>query len=363
MKKILTIFLVCISQTLAAQIYDEDVVMKACSCIYNAEGDNIDSIVNTCLIEALYHSLAENGISKQKIMQYYSNPKNIEDSVNVDDQTTFGDYLGMLFKNCSATQHLIEKNPSYYSEMLDSAVSYLTNGNSQKALSTYARLIRYYPDNPDVYFGLGLLSFSNDDFVTTARLMKHAYMIYSVQESNRVRDCKEYLKASYYYLKAEGKDSLFAAVAEEFIPPVYRPENFDRLQDMVSDNEIDCRLMEPQILICADYILSTSVDDKNMNRKYAVEAVKKWMARTPDYIYHIDKNVIPILDVKGDVLAVFIAAMTKFSIENPEQGNDQEAVALYAWNTTLDYVANKANNIRPNGALKKMIKEKNRGSE
>ncbi|MDR0230898.1 MAG: tetratricopeptide repeat protein [Dysgonamonadaceae bacterium] len=362
MKKTLTIFLICISQVLIAQTYDEDVVMKACSCIYNAEGDSIDSIVNSCLIKALYHSLAEDGISKQKIMQDYSNPKNIQEDVSAGDQTTFADYLDMLYKNCSATRYLIEKNPSLYKEMLDSAASYLANGNSEKALSTYAKLIRYYPDDPEGYFGLGLISLSDNDYVTTARLMKHAYMIYSVQESDRARDCKEYLKAAYYYLKKEGKDSLFAAVAREFIPPIYQPENFNQLQNVELNNEIDCRLMEPQILICDNYILSTPVNDKEMNRKYAIETVIRWMAKTPNYIYHIDKNVVPILDAKGNVLAVFTAAMTKFSIENPEQGNDSKAAALYAWNTILDYVADKANNIKLTGELKKKIKAKNNGT-
>jgi len=356
MKKTLIVFLVCVSQTLIAQTYDEDVVMKACSCIYNAEGNSIDSIVNSCLVKALYHSLAEDNISIKKIMQDYSNPKNIPDETTINEQTTFADYLDMLYKNCSATQYLIEKNPTYYSEMLDSAASYLTFGNSQKALSTYARLIRYYPESPEAYFGLGLISFSDNDYVTTARLMKHAYMIYSSQESNRIRDCKEYLKASYYYLKTEGKDSLFAAVAEEFLPPIYLPENFDQLKNIELNNEIDCRLMEPQILICCNYILSTPVNDKNLNRKYAIEAVKRWMLKTPNYIYHVDKDIAGILDIKGNVLAVFVTSMAKFSIENPEQGNNQNAVTFFALNTTLDYAANKANNIQLTGELKKMIK-------
>ena len=439
MKKILIIFLVCISQALIAQTYDEDVVMKACSCIYNAEGDSIDSIVNSCLLKALYHSLAESGISEKKIMRDYVNLKNIQNDVNANDQITFADYLDMLYKNCSATQHLIEKKQSRYYKMsgtaeanryywegleyekqskADSAIisynkalaydslfvyaldnagilygqmnepdntilysqkslrifpegytallnlgaAYLTIGDLHQALSTYAKLIRYYPEDPEGYFGLGLISFSDDDYVTTAHLMKRAYAIYSVQKSNRVHDCKDYLKASYYYLKEEGKDSLFAAIAEEFIPPVYQPENFDRLQNIELNNEIDCRLMEPQILICGNYILSTPVDEKNINRKYAIETVKRWMAKTPNYIYHVDKNVAKILDKKGDVLAVFITAMTKFSIENPEQGNDQKAVALFAWNTVLDYAANKANNIQLTGELKKMIKAKNNGT-
>ena len=345
----------------SAQTYDEDVVMKACSCIYHSDGDSIDSIVNSCLMKALLHSLAEDGITKEQILRNISKPVSPE-NLNTENQTTFGEYLEMLYRNCSATRYLIEKYyPEGHKALLDLGASYLSKGDSQNALSTYAKLIRYYPDNPDGYFGLGFISFSNGDYATTARLMKHAHIIYSAQQSNRVDECKEYLKASYYYMKEAGNDSVFASIAGEFIPPVYQPENFNQLQYIELNNAIDCRLAEPQILVCSNYILSTPVKDSDINRSFAIAAVKKWMAKTPDYIFHVDKNVAKILDVKGNVLAVFITAMTKFCIENPEQGNDSQAVASYAWDTVLYYAAKKENNVQLTRELKKMIKAKQKG--
>ncbi|MCL2649663.1 MAG: tetratricopeptide repeat protein [Candidatus Azobacteroides sp.] len=440
MKNILIISFICVAQMSFSQsLYDEDVVMKACSCIYNAESDSIDSIVNDCLIKALFHSLAEDGISKQKILQDYSKPKTISEYLNTHDQTTFGDYLEMLYKNCSATRHLIEKKQEKYYTMSDSeqanhyylsgvnydqqgkrdsalisynkaltydslfvqaldnigllygnmnepdsAIRYsqkslrifpegytallnlsaacLTKGEHDNAFSSYAKIIKYYPESPEGYFGLGLISFSDNAYETATRLMKHAYAIYSAQKSGRVRNCEEYLKASYYYMKAEGKDSIFAQIAGEFIPPVYQPEDFDKLSNMELNGEIDCRLAEPQILVCDNYILSTPVDPKNKNRIFATTAVRRWLDKTPDYVFHVDKDVAKILDREGNVLNVFIAAMTKFAIENPEQGNDSKAVALYAWNATLDYIANKENNIKQTGEIKKMIKARNNGT-
>ena len=437
MKHIFTTLFICILQSSFSQsYYDEDVVMKACSCIYNAEGDSIDSIVNDCLIKALFHSLAEDGISKQKILQDYSKPKSISEYENAEEQTTFGDYLEMLYKNCSATKHLIEKKQNNYYKMSDSedanrnyikgidfekqekpdsaiisynktliydslfvqaldnigllygnmnepdsailysqkslrifpegytallnlSASYLTKGDQQKAFSSYAKIIKYYPESPEGYFGLGLISFSDNKYETSTQLMKHAYMLYSVQKTEQAYNCKEYLKATYYYMKEEGKDSIFAQIAGEFIPPIYPPENFDQLPTVELKNEIDSRLAEPQILVCNNYILSTPIDTKNQNRILATIFVRKWLDKTPNYIFHVDKDVAKILDKEGNVLDVFIAAMTKFAIENPEQGNDPQAVTLYAWNTTLDYIANKANNIKQTGEMKKMIKAKN----
>ena len=436
--KIFTVCLICVAPVAGAQTYDEDVVMKACSCIYNSEGDSIDSVVNSCLLKALLHSLAEDGIYKEKILQDISTPKSLE-NLDTESRTSFGEYLEMLYKNCSAVHYLVEKKqakyyrmsnsgeanryylegidyekkgepdsaivsynkslvydsrfvcaldnasilygkinepdkaidycqrsllifPEGYNALLNLGAAFLTKEDSQPALAAYVKLIKYYPESPEGYFGLSLISFTNKDYIASTNLMKYAYTIYSAQNFDRTRDCKEYLQTFYYYMKKEGNDSVFAEIAGEFVPPLYQPENFDQLQSIRLNDEIDCYLAESQVLICNNYILSTPVNDSNLNRNFAAAMVKRWMAKTPDYIFHIDKKVAKILDKKGNVLSVFTAAMTKFCIENPEQGNDEKAVALYAWNTVLDYAANKANNIQSTGELKKMINAKKSGT-
>ena len=419
MKKTITVFLICISQTLIAQTYDEDVVMKACDCIHHAESNSIDSIANACLTKA-QNSLAEEGIS---------NPAN----ASVSNRTILANYLNTLYRNCSAIKNLIEKKQSRYYKMsgsteanhyylegieyekqskadsaiisynkaltydsrfvnaldkagalyrqmdeIDNAILYSekslqifpegynallnlsiasqTANDFRKAISNYAKLIWYYPEDPEGYFGLGVINFSDRDYLSTARLMKRAYMLYAAQGSDRTLNCREYLRASYYYLKKEGKEILFTSVAKEFVPPVYQAENFDQLKNIELNSKIDCRLMESQVLICSNYIFSTPANDKNLNRQYATEAIIRWMGSTPDYIFHIDRNISKILDEKGDILAVFIAAMTKFSIENPEWENNQ--ITQFALNATLSYAANKANNIQLTSELKKIIKSK-----
>ena len=433
MKKILTVLFIGITQIGIAQTYDEDVIMKACSCIYNSQNDSIDSVVKNCLMKALLHSLSEDGISKKAILQEQTNMEDIE------NQTTFGEYLEMLYKNCSATSYLIDKKqnryykmsdfedaniyynkgvdfenrekpdsaiisynkaltydslfvqaldhigllygnmgepdkaiqyskksldifPEGYTALLNLGAAYLTKEDYPEAFSSYVKIVKYYPESPEGYFGLGLVSFADNDYTTTARLMKHAHLLYSVKQSDHIYDCNEYLKASYYYLKEKGNDSLFVEIAEEFIPPIYQSENFNRLENFELKNEIDSRLMEPQIIICSDYILSTPAGNLDQNRTLAINIVKKWMSKTPDYIFNVDKNVAKILDKEGNVLSVFVAAMTKFAIENPEQGNNHKAVALYAWNVVLDYAANKTNNLKLTGEIKKMIKAKNSGT-
>ena len=121
MKKILIVLLsICITQVSVAQISDEDVIMKACSCIYNSQSDSIDSVVNSCLVKALLHSLAEDGISEKKILEDYVN-KTYPDTESTKTQTTFGEYLEELYKNCSATQLLVErKHKKYYKDASES---------------------------------------------------------------------------------------------------------------------------------------------------------------------------------------------------------------------------------------------------
>jgi tetratricopeptide (TPR) repeat protein len=195
--------------------------------------------------------LAEDGVSKQKIMKEHSTPKNASENMNNDEQATFGEYLEMLYKNCSATHYLIEKKqekfykmsgseqanryyqsgidyeekneldsaiisynqalaydslfvkaldnagllygnmneqdkairycqkslrifPEGYTALLNLSAAYLTKGDYQQALNSYAKIIKYYPESPEGYFGLGLVSYSGDDYATAARLMKQA---------------------------------------------------------------------------------------------------------------------------------------------------------------------------------------------
>ncbi len=434
--KILLFFLLpYFIQITAAQTYDEDVVMKACSCIYNEKNDSIsvDSVVNSCLIKALLHSLKEDGISQHDILKKY-NVKNA-DSINYGNHSFFGEYLESLYKNCSATHYYIEKKQNRYYKMSnsenanrhyqegtdyekqnspDSAISayndalrydslfvkaldnaaalygkifdteksieyckkslnifpegfnalvnigaaYLANEDQQNALKVYTKLIKYYPENAEGYFGLGSISFYSGDYISSVNLMKQACVIYSANGSEQAIDCKEYLKTAYYYMKESGENSLFMEMAPEYAPKIYQPGEFEQLQNIDLKNEIDCRLAEPQILICADYILSTPIDEKNIQRVYAITAVKKWMEKTPNYIFNVDKNVAKILDRKGNVLSVFAASMVKFSIENPEKGNNKEEVAAFAWKTTLNYAADKSNKVELTKDLKKMIKNK-----
>lgn len=434
MKKTLLLFFFFIAHAGIAQTYDEDVVTKACGCIYNSTNDTIDAVINSCMMKALLHSLEEEGISQEKILQDYAGKK------NTAPQAVFDEYLEMLYRNCFAIQSLIEKKekrfytlshsadanryylegvdhvrqdsmslaiasfnkaltydslfvvaldsagvmyandhalgaaieyfrrslhifPEGYTALVNLAKCYLLNGEDQQAFKTYANVIKYYAKKPEGYFGMGCISYLNEDYPTTVRLMKYAYDLYAEKNPNRAYECKEYLKSAYYYMKETGKDSLFIAIAgEEFIPPLYQPAQFDQLRDMELKNEIDCRLMQPQIVICADYILSTPVNAADKNRAYAIAAVKRWMQATPDYKYHVEKNVAKILDKEGNVMSVFVAAMTKFSIENPTKGNDKQAVAWYAWNTVLDYAFNPANNIKLTGEFKKMMKAKKNGT-
>ncbi len=259
-------------------------------------------------------------------------------------------------------QHSLRIFPEGNTALNRLGLLYLSEEDYEQAMKIYTRLINYYPKNIDGYLGLARISFRNRDYPTTIRLIQHIYRDCQEKNPEYLPECREYMKVSYYYMKKEGNEDLFREIAEEFVPPLYQPEDFDRLQDMKLNSEIDCRLMEPQVLICSDYILSTPVNHSDQNREYAIAAVKKWMESTPDFIFHLNKNVAPVLDKKGDVLPVFITAMVEFSIRNPEKGNDQKAVALYAWNRFLDYASNPSNNIRLTGAIKKMMKAREKGT-
>ncbi len=428
MRKLLLFFtFFVLSPSGFTQIFDEEVISNACNCIYNAPGDSIDSIVNSCLMKSLLYSLEKDGtITGNKLPESFTEEE-------AGTRVTFGQYQEMLYKICYAPSLLVQKKQNRYYKMPDSeeatrfylqgtelekegdferaieafktsllydslavntldqagavfrklndwnkAREYslkslqifpegyyglinigetcLASEDSQGALAAYIKLVKYYQKNAEGYFGLARISFSSADYPGAIRLLKQAYSLLPENDTCRAREMVKYFRQIYFLMKESGSDALFREEASEFIPGVYQPKDFIQLESLELNNEIDCRLAEPQILVCADYILSTPVDTSNATRTLAIAALKKWFAKTPHYVFHIDKSVAEVLDPGGNVMNLFITAMSEFCIENPEKGNDRQAIDTYAWTTVLKYAGNKANKVPLTEQMKKRIK-------
>ncbi|SMO68990.1 hypothetical protein [Solitalea koreensis] len=138
-------------------------------------------------------------------------------------------------------------------------------------------------------------------------------------------------------------------------------QDFTALKNRTLTHSSEFKSIEPEILECANYILSTPQDDSNENRQIAIEVLVKWMGGTPDYKFHIDESIGELLQSDPDILSLYLPAMAKYALENPSRAANQNAMKLNTLKLLLNYSENKANRIKQTKELKKLIAVKNSG--
>lgn len=135
-------------------------------------------------------------------------------------------------------------------------------------------------------------------------------------------------------------------------------QDFEKIAGIEFKQKSDFKSYETEVLQCANYILQQPNDKDNVNRLLSLQTVIKWMSGTPDYTFAIDESIGAVMKKNDDVLGVYMAAMTKFVLENPDQAKDQSAVKLNAFAYLLDYCANPVNKIKQTKELEKAIEAK-----
>jgi len=110
---------------------------------------------------------------------------------------------------------------------------------------------------------------------------------------------------------------------------------------------------EATVLKVADYILSTPADKNSLDRIKSMQFLMKWMEGTPDYQFPIGHQIVKASNNNPDLLGVYLAAITKFSLENKDQSKDHKVVMLNGFKQFLTYCFNRSNNVKTNATIKK----------
>jgi hypothetical protein len=138
-------------------------------------------------------------------------------------------------------------------------------------------------------------------------------------------------------------------------------QDFTKYNDVELKTNEDCRDYDSVALECASYILSTPVD-ANANRLSAIQLLFKWMTATPDYSFSLDGKVSKYGSKEDFILAVYMAALTKYALENKQMASDANAVALNAFHTLAVYCNDSNNHVKPDKDLKKLIEADKNGT-
>ena len=94
---------------------------------------------------------------------------------------------------------------------------------------------------------------------------------------------------------------------------------------------------EPSVAKVVDYLFKTPIDQKNKSRNDAGKFLVDWMNGTPYYIFYLEEKETSFFNNNADLLLMYMAALTKFSLENPTVKEKQQQ-ALGAINLVLPYI-------------------------
>ena len=123
----------------------------------------------------------------------------------------------------------------------------------------------------------------------------------------------------------------------------------------------DYKKAEPFVLQTATYLLSIPFKSENTDRYNSLRFISQWMNGTTDYSFVLGDMIEKIGKGNNDHLGVYIAAMTKYTLENKLAAKNAAVVKLNAMILLLNYCENKDNNLKLSKQLKKLAEAKEKG--
>lgn len=114
-------------------------------------------------------------------------------------------------------------------------------------------------------------------------------------------------------------------------------------------------------LQAANYLLTTPLEKNNINRLKSIQFVIRWMTGTPEYSFTLDEQATKFAKKNDDLLSLYMAAMTKYVLENKADAKDQNKIKLNAVKLIIIYVKDPNNKVKLNGELKKAIEADEKG--
>ncbi len=126
-------------------------------------------------------------------------------------------------------------------------------------------------------------------------------------------------------------------------------------------NKEVCTAAEPAAIQACTYMLSTPYEKNDLARLKSLSFIIKWMSATPDFSFTIDETATKSMKGNDDLIGLYLAAMTKYSLENREAAKDKNKVKLNAVTLVLNYCEDEKNKMKMPKALKKLSEAKAKG--
>ena len=131
--------------------------------------------------------------------------------------------------------------------------------------------------------------------------------------------------------------------------------------DIRLEQASDYKIADSFALQASNFLFTTPFEKDNVQRLRSLSFVIRWMTGTPDYSFTLDEVATKLIKGSDDLLGLYMAAMTKYSLENKESSKDQKLVKLNALTILLNYCENTSNHIKMTKQLKKLSEAKAKG--
>src|ERR1041385_1652855 len=91
------------------------------------------------------------------------------------------------------------------------------------------------------------------------------------------------------------------------------------------------------------YLLNTPLENANHTRQLAEKYLLKWMKGTPEFSFNLDEDAAQLATENERLFVVFMAAMTKYVLENPSEASDTRKVKQASVKALIEYAKNPKN--------------------
>lgn len=146
------------------------------------------------------------------------------------------------------------------------------------------------------------------------------------------------------------------------ILPAVSGQNPEQWQQIKFEKPEDFKAHEGVVLECARFVLNVAAEPGNPARKTALSKVAEWMSGTPDHTFIIGEHVGKLMNGNEAILGIYMAAMTKYVLENKDRATASDEIQYHSFDTLLEYCADPRNKVPSSRELKKALKAKDKGN-
>jgi hypothetical protein len=114
-------------------------------------------------------------------------------------------------------------------------------------------------------------------------------------------------------------------------------------------------------LQASNFLFSTPLEKNSLDRLKSLQYIIKWMSGTPNYNFTLDAQATKFAKKNDDLLGLYMAAMTKYVLENKAYAKDQNKIKLNAVKMIITYAKDEKNKVKINSELKKAIEADEKG--